>query len=165
LSQFRWLFVIARNSSFVFKGKTADARQIARELGVRYLLEGSVRKAGNRLRITGQLVEASTGAHLWADRFDGNFDDVFDLQDKVTGSVVAAIGPKLEQAERSARPPTASMPTTITYAAWQVCITAVRNPRAKHCSCFPAQSNSTAILHPLTEWRRFVTTCASGTAG
>jgi TolB-like protein len=101
LSQFRWLFVIARNSSFVFKGKTADARQIARELGVRYLLEGSVRKAGNRLRITGQLVEASTGAHLWADRFDGNFDDVFDLQDKVTGSVVAAIGPKLEQAEIS----------------------------------------------------------------
>lgn len=111
LSQFRWLFVIARNSSFVFKGKSVDSRQIARELGVRYLLEGSVRKAGNRLRITGQLVEASSGAHLWADRFDGTFDDVFDLQDKVTASVVGAIGPKLEQAEisRARRKPTESL--------------------------------------------------------
>jgi TolB-like protein/Flp pilus assembly protein TadD len=111
LSQFRWLFVIARNSSFVFKGKSVDSRQIARELGVRYLLEGSVRKAGNRLRITGQLVEASSGAHLWADRFDGTFDDVFDLQDKVTTSVVGAIGPKLEQAEisRARRKPTESL--------------------------------------------------------
>jgi TolB-like protein len=111
LSQFRWLFVIARNSSFVFKGKTADAREIARELGVRYLLEGSIRKAGNRLRITGQLVEAASGAHLWADRFDGAFDDVFELQDKVTASVVGAIGPKLEQAEigRARRKPTESL--------------------------------------------------------
>ena len=111
LSQFRWLFVIARNSSFVFKGKTVDAKQVARELGVRYLLEGSVRKAGNRLRITGQLVEALTGAHLWADRFDGAYDDVFDLQDKVTASVVGAIGPKLEQAEisRARRKPTESL--------------------------------------------------------
>src|SRR5262245_19386705 len=111
LSQFRWLFVIARNSSFVFKGKSVDSRQIARELGVRYLLEGSVRKAGNRLRITGQLVEASSGAHLWADRFDGAFDDVFDLQDKVTASVVGELGPKLEQAEisRARRKPTESL--------------------------------------------------------
>src|SRR5262245_47025101 len=111
LSQFRWLFVIARNSSFVFKGKRVDSRQIARELGVRYLLEGSVRKAGNRLRITGQLVDASSGAHLWADRFDGAIDDVFDLQDKVTASVVGAIGPKLEQAEisRAKRKPTESL--------------------------------------------------------
>jgi TolB-like protein len=99
LSQFRWLFVIARNSSFAFKGKMVDARQIGRELGVRYLLEGSVRKAGNRLRITGQLIEASTGAHLWADRFDGAYDDIFDLQDMVTTSVVGAMAPKLEQAE------------------------------------------------------------------
>lgn len=99
LSQFRWLFVIARNSSFVFKGKIIDAKQIARELGVRYLLEGSVRKSGNRLRITGQLIEAAIGAHLWADRFDGAIEDVFDLQDKVTVSVVGAIAPKLEQIE------------------------------------------------------------------
>src|SRR5262249_2263009 len=111
LSQFRWLFVIARNSSFVFKGKTVDAKEIARALGVRYLLEGSVRKAGTRLRITGQLVDASSGVHMWADRFDGAVDDVFDLQDKVTASVVGAIGPKLEQAEinRSKRKPTESL--------------------------------------------------------
>jgi TolB-like protein/Tfp pilus assembly protein PilF len=99
LSQFRWLFVIARGSSFVFKGKRIDAKQIARELGVRYLLEGSVRKSGNRLRITGQLIEASSGVHLWADRFDGSLEDIFDLQDKVTVSVVGAIAPKLEQIE------------------------------------------------------------------
>lgn len=111
LSQFRWLFVIARNSSFAFKGKMVDARQIGRELGVRYLLEGSVRKAGNRLRITGQLIEASTGAHLWAGRFDGAYDDVFDLQDKVTASVVGAMAPKLEQAEidRAKRKPTENL--------------------------------------------------------
>jgi TolB-like protein len=111
LSQFRWLFVIARNSSFVFKGKVLDEKHIARELGVRYLLEGSVRKAGGRVRITGQLVEAASGAHLWADRFDGSIEDIFDLQDKVTASVVGAIGPKLEQAEidRAKRKPTESL--------------------------------------------------------
>jgi TolB-like protein len=111
LSQFRSLFVIARNSSFVFKGKVADAKQIARELGVRYLLEGSVRKSGNRVRITGQLIEASTGVHLWAGRFDGGLEDIFELQDSVTGSVVGAISPKLEQAEidRAKRKPTASL--------------------------------------------------------
>ena len=111
LSQFRWLFVIARNSSFAFKGKMVDARQIGRELGVRYLLEGSVRKAGNRLRITGQLIEASTGAHLWAGRFDGAHDDIFDLQDNVTASVVGAMAPKLEQAEidRAKRKPTENL--------------------------------------------------------
>lgn len=111
LSQFRWLFVIARNSSFAFKGKVLDEKQIARELGVRYLLEGSVRKAGGRVRITGQLVEAESGTHLWADRFDGSIEDIFDLQDKVTASVVGAIGPKLEQAEidRAKRKPTESL--------------------------------------------------------
>ena len=111
LSQFRALFVIARNSSFVFKGKAVDAKQIARELGVRYLLEGSVRKSGNRVRITGQLIEASTGAHLWAGRFDGGLEDIFELQDSVTGSVVGAISPKLEQAEidRAKRKPTGSL--------------------------------------------------------
>ena len=124
LSQFRWLFVIARNSSFVFKGKSVDSRQIARELGVRYLLEGSVRKAGNRLRITGQLVDASSGAHLWADRFDGTFDDVFDLQDKVTANVVGAIGPKLEQAEisRARRKPTESLDAYDYYLRGMACL-------------------------------------------
>ena len=99
LSRIRWLFVIARNSSFTYKGRAVDVRQIGREQGVRYVLEGSVRKAGNRIRIAGQLVDASTGLQLWADRFDGEIADVFDLQDRVTANVVGAIAPKLEQAE------------------------------------------------------------------
>jgi TolB-like protein/class 3 adenylate cyclase len=99
LSRFRGLFVIARNSSFVYKGRAVDIKQIGRELGVRYILEGSVRKAGSRVRITGQLIDTSTGAHLWADRFDGTLEDIFDLQDQVTASVVGSIAPKLEQAE------------------------------------------------------------------
>jgi TolB-like protein len=111
LSRMSWLFVIARNSSFTYKGRAVDVKQIGRELGVRYVLEGSVRKAGNRIRITGQLIDAATGAHLWADRFDGELEDVFDLQDRVTASVVGAIAPKLEQAEieRSKRKPTESL--------------------------------------------------------
>lgn len=94
LSRFGQLFVIARNSSFTYKNKNVDVKRVGRELGVRYVLEGSVRKAGNRLRITGQLIDSSTGAHLWAERFDGNLDDVFDLQDQVTASVVGAIAPQ-----------------------------------------------------------------------
>ena len=94
LSRMRWLFVIARNSSFTYKGRAVDVKQVGRELGVRYVLEGSVRKAANRVRITGQLIDAATGAHLWADRFDGTLDDIFDLQDQVTASVVGAIAPK-----------------------------------------------------------------------
>jgi TolB-like protein len=111
LSRMRWLFVIARNSSFAFKGRAVDAKQIGRELGVRYLLEGSVRKAANRVRITGQLIDAATGGHLWADRFDGPLDDIFDLQDEVTASVVGAIAPKLQQAEieRARHKPTESL--------------------------------------------------------
>ena len=81
LSRIRWLFVIARNSSFTYKGRSVDIKQVGRELGVRYVLEGSVRKAGQRVRITGQLIDAFTDTHLWADRFDGSLEDVFDLQD------------------------------------------------------------------------------------
>ena len=92
LSRMRWLFVIARNSSFAYKGRAVDIKQIGRELGVRYLLEGSVRRAATRVRITGQLVEASTGVQLWADRFEGGLEDLFDLQDQVTASVVGATG-------------------------------------------------------------------------
>ena len=91
LARFRGMFVIARNSSFTYKGKAVDVKQVGRELGVRYLLEGSVRKAGNHVRIAGQLIDAETGAHLWADSFDGALRDVFDLQDHVTVSVVGAI--------------------------------------------------------------------------
>ena len=99
LSRFRQLFVIARNSSFAYKGRAVDVKQVGRELGVRYVLEGSVRKAANRVRITAQLIDALTGAHLWADRFEGAPDDIFDLQDQVTGRVVGAITPKLEEVE------------------------------------------------------------------
>ena len=99
LSRIRSLFVITRNSAFTYQGRAVDVRQVGRELGVRYVLEGSVRKAGSRVRITGQLVEAATGTHLWADRFDGTLEDVFDLQDRMTGSVVAAIEPNVRAAE------------------------------------------------------------------
>ena len=99
LSKLRWFFVIARNSSFTYKGKAVDVKRVARELGVRYVLEGSVRKGGNRVRITAQLIDASTGNHLWADRYDGDLTDVFALQDEITRKVVAAIEPKLLEAE------------------------------------------------------------------
>ena len=99
LSRFKSLFVIARNSSFTYKGKAVDIKQVGRELGVRYVLEGSVRKAGGRVRITGQLIEAATGAHIWADRIDGALEDVFELQDEVTQRVVGAIEPSITQAE------------------------------------------------------------------
>jgi adenylate cyclase len=99
LSRIKWLFVIARNSSFTYKGKAVDVRQVGRELGVRYVLEGGVRKAGNRLRITGQLIEAETGAHLWADKYDGALEDVFDLQDQITDRVVGIVEPSLRRSE------------------------------------------------------------------
>jgi TolB-like protein/class 3 adenylate cyclase/Tfp pilus assembly protein PilF len=99
LSRFKSLFVIARNSSFSYKGKSPDIRQVGRELGVRYVLEGSVRKANGRVRITGQLIDSATGAHLWADRFESSIEDIFELQDQMTTRVVAAVAPKLDQAE------------------------------------------------------------------
>lgn len=111
LSQLRWLFVIARSSSFTYKGRTVDVKEVGRQLGVRYVIEGSVRKAGNRVRISAQLIEAASGSHLWADRFDGGLEDIFDLQNQVAESVVGAIGPRLEEAEieRAKRKPTDSL--------------------------------------------------------
>jgi adenylate cyclase len=99
LSRFKWLFVIARNSSFTFKGRAVDIKEVGRRLGVRYVLEGSVRKASGKVRITGQLIDAVTGAHIWADRFERDLTDVFALQDDVTSAVVSAIEPKLRQTE------------------------------------------------------------------
>jgi adenylate cyclase len=99
LSRIRWLFVIARNSTFTYKGQTVDVKQVGRELGVRYVLEGSVRKAGQRVRITGQLIDAITGTHLWADRFDGSLEDIFELQERVALSVAGVIEPALQAAE------------------------------------------------------------------
>ena len=99
MSRLKWFFVIARNSSFTYKGKNVDVKQVAQELGVRYVLEGSVRKVGNRVRITGQLIDGGTAVHIWADTFDGVLDDIFDLQDRITASVVSAIEPTVQQAE------------------------------------------------------------------
>jgi adenylate cyclase len=117
LSRFKSLFVIARHSSFTYKGRAVDVKQVGRELGVRYVLEGSVRRVANRVRITGQLVETASGVHLWADRFDGGLDDVLDLQDQVTESVVGAIAPAVEQAEieRAKRKLTDSLDAYATY--------------------------------------------------
>jgi adenylate cyclase len=117
LSRIRWLFVIARNSSFTYKGQAIDVKQVGRELGVRYILEGSVRKAGGRVRITAQLIEAETGSHIWADRFDGSLEDVFDLQDKVASSVAGVIEPALQAAEtrRSANRRTSDLPAYDLY--------------------------------------------------
>jgi adenylate cyclase len=111
LSRIRWLFVIARNSSFTYKGQAVDIKQVGRELGVRYVLEGSVHKGGNRVRITAQLIDAISGTHLWADRFDGSLEDVFDLQDKIALSVAGIIEPALQAAEmrRSAARPTTDL--------------------------------------------------------
>ena len=108
LSRIRWLFVIARNSSFTYKGQSVDVKQVGRELGVRYVLEGAVRKAGGRVRITAQLIDALSGTHLWADHFEGSLEDVFDLQDKVASRVAGIIEPALQVAEirRSAEHPT-----------------------------------------------------------
>jgi len=111
IARLPWLFVIARNSSLTYKGKAVDVKQVARELGVRYVLEGSVRKAANRVRITGQLIDAATGSHIWADRFDGTLDDIFELQDQVASNVIGAIEPRLRFAEiaRARRKPTESL--------------------------------------------------------
>jgi TolB-like protein len=111
LSRVRWLFVIARNSSFVFRDRAVDVRQVGRELGVGYVVEGSLRKAGNRVLITAQLIDAATGAHLWADRFDGALDDIFELQDQIAARVVGAVLPELERAEieRAKRTPTTNL--------------------------------------------------------
>ena len=119
LSRIRWLFVIARNSSFTYKGQAVDVKQVGRELGVRYVLEGWVRKGGNRVRITAQLIDAANGAHLWADRFDGALEDIFELQDKVASSVAGVIEPALQGAEMIGQlndRPMISPPTTSTCA-------------------------------------------------
>jgi TolB-like protein len=111
LSQLRWLFVIARSSSFIYKGRAIDVKEAGRQLGVHYVIEGSVRKVGNKVRITAQLIDAMNGSHLWAESFDGGLEDIFDLQNQIAASIVGAIAPKLEEAEieRSRRKPTGSL--------------------------------------------------------
>ena len=124
IARLPWLFVIARNSSFTYKGKAVDVKQVACELGVRYVLEGSVRKAGGRVRITGQLIDTATGAHIWADRFDGALDDIFELQDQVASSVAGAIEPRLRlsEIERASRKPPESLSAYDLYLRALACV-------------------------------------------
>ena len=124
LSRIRWLFVIARNSSFTYKGQPIDVKRVGHELGVRYVLEGSVRKGGGRVRITAQLIEAETGTHLWADRFDGSLEDVFDLQDQVATAVAGVIEPTLQAAEarRATTRPTADLTAYDLYLRGAACL-------------------------------------------
>jgi adenylate cyclase len=134
LSRIRWLFVIARNSSFTYKGQAIDVKQVGRELGVRYVLEGSVRKAGQRVRITVQLIDAATGSHLWADRFDGPLEDVFELQDQVAASVAGVIEPTLQAAEirRSSERPTSDLTAYDLYLRALPHVTAPERDRLAH---------------------------------
>jgi len=168
LSRKRWLFVIARNSSFTYKGRTVDVKQVGRELGVRYVLEGSVRKSANRVRITGQLIDATTGAHLSAERFDGDLEDIFDLQDRITASVVGAIAPKLEQAEieRAKRKPTESLDAydyflraMAKFYQWS------RLTMTKQCNCSTKRLNLTPNLPLRTPWPHGVTLGTRSAAG
>ena len=168
LSRIKWLFVIARNSTFTYKGRAVDVKQVGRELGVRYVLEGSVRKASGRVRVTGQLIDSSTGAHLWADRFESALDDIFDLQDKVTASVVGAIAPQLEQAEmeRARRKPTENL-DAYDYFLRGMASLYERNKEAitEALRLFSRPSNSTPSSHQPTEWQRGAMPGARSTAG
>jgi len=160
LSRMRWLFVIARNSSFTYKGRAVDLKQVGRELGVRYVLEGSVRKAVNRVRITGQLIDTATGAHLWADHFDGGLEDVFDLQDRVTMDVVAQLRQHWSEPKSSvpsANQPKAWMPTTIFCAVWPAFINGPRMPMTWRYGCFAKLSNSILISPLPMGWPRGAT--------
>jgi TolB-like protein len=157
LSRMRWLFVIARNSTFTYKGRGVDVKQVGRELGVRYVLEGGVRQAGDRVRITAQLIDATTGAHLWADRFDGGLQDIFDLQDQVTASALYAIAPRLEQAEieRAKRKPTENLSAYDYFLrGWQAFIGGrPKRPTARLCDCSTSPSSSIPNLPRPMEWQ------------
>jgi TolB-like protein len=143
LSRIRWLFVIARNSSFTYKGRAVDVKEVGRDLNVRYVLEGSVRKAGQRVRISAQLIEAASGAHLWADRFDGSLEDVFELQDKVAINVAGVIEPALQLAKRHARRSvrlTTLWPTTFICVPIR-CFSRRRGKSLALCSCSSRRSS------------------------
>src|SRR5262249_48958601 len=130
LSRIRWLFVIARNSSFTYKGQAVDVREVAHELGVRYVLEGSVRKGGNRVRITAQLIVATNSAHIWADRYDSLLEDVFDLQDMVAISVAGVIEPALQAAEMRRSAPADDRSRCIRFVSARACGALSNNARA-----------------------------------
>ena len=168
LSRIRWLFVIARNSSFTYKGQTIDVKQVGRELGVRYVLEGSVRKAGQRVRITGQLIDALSGAHLWADRFDGSLEDVFELQEKVAISVAGVIEPALQDAEirRSSERPTSDLTrTTCTYGRFPTLNPTKKTEASSHSACSHKPSNEIRTTVPRSRWPRIVTFISTQISG
>jgi TolB-like protein/class 3 adenylate cyclase len=151
LSHIRWLFVIARNSSFTYKGRTIDVKQVGRELGVRYVLEGSVRRSGSRVRITAQLIETTAGVHLWADRFDGSLEDVFELQDKVASSVAGVIEPTLQVAEirRLADRPTSDLTAYDLYLrALSLLSSWSGRGSSLHLTCSGVRSNVIRIMAP-----------------
>jgi TolB-like protein/class 3 adenylate cyclase len=158
LSRFKSLFVIARNSSFAYKGKSPDVRQVGRELGVRYVLEGSVRKAGNRLRITAQLIDATSGAHTWADRFEGALEDVFALQDEVTVKVIAAIAPRVERAEieRARRRPSSNTDAYDCYLRGLSCLSPVSADSTNEAMRLFTQASTLdpdyAVAYAMTMW-------------
>src|SRR5262245_44726497 len=163
LSRFRQLFVIARNSSFTYKGRAIDVKQVGHDLGVRYVLEGSVRRAGNRVRITAQLINTTTGAYLWADRLEGALEEIFDLQDRVAVTIVGAIAPKLEQAEieRASYKPTDSLDAYDFYMRGMASLyrwsSDSLSEALKHST---RRSNSIRILPRPMVWRRGVTSAA-----
>ena len=169
LSRFRSLFVISRNSAFTYKGRAVDVRQVGRELGVRYLLEGSVRKAANRVRITGQLIEAESAAHLWADRFDGTPEDIFDLQDQVTvercGGDLAGAGTGRDRPRQAETDRESGCVRLLSARDERLCTRGACKVTRTHCSFSTARSNSTPIsLRPMG-WPRTATAIAKPMAG
>ena len=168
LSRMSSLFVIARNSSFTYKGRAVDMKQVGRELGVRYILEGSLRQAANRVRITGQLVDATTGTNLWSERFEGRIDDIFALQDQLTTDVVGAIAPQLERAEieRAKHKPTESLDAYDYYlrAMWKFRQTS-RSAIGEALPCSPKQSRAIRNSRRPMPWPPGATPCARSMAG
>ena len=165
LSRFHWLFVIARNSSFTYKGRSVDVRQVGRELGVRYVLEGSVRKAGNRLRIAGQLIDAETGAHLWAGHFDGALEDMFDLQDHVTWVQSHQSCSARRSSGQSANQLKIWMHTTIICVGWPALVGGPGTRTPKHSGSFARQSNSIMVWPAPMAWPRGATCDGKRVAG
>jgi TolB-like protein len=168
LSRIRWLFVIARNSTFTYKGRSIDVKQVGRELGVRYVLEGSVRKSGQRVRITGQLIDTVNGTHLWADRFDGSLEDVFELQDQVATALAGVIEPTLQVAEirRSPDRPTNDLTAYDLYLrAIPLRLSRSRRGSSLHSTYSGARSNAIPIMPPLSEVRHFATCNSTSVAG
>ena len=166
LSRIRWLFVIARNSSFTYKGQVVNVKQVGRELGVRYVLEGSVRKAGGRVRTTAQLIDALSGTHLWADRFDGLLEDIFDLQDKVASSVAGVIEPAVQAAEtaRSAARRRTTLPPMTSIFGPTGCSCRRQSTSPRRSIFLSRRSNAIHILGPHSLGRRSATLGASRTA-